>query len=627
MWQVGNGSPRPTAWRGDDGDYAFVDGHASTRWASFMTANGYPTFLTYIPSELRFGTSGLRGLVREMTDLEVYINACGFLDYLHQIGEVGSGDPIALAQDLRHIDPSSGLSSSPRIALAVTQAIRDAGLLVVNFGKVPTPALAYYAQKLDAATSKRPMPSIMVTGSHIPADRNGIKFYKQAGEVLKSDEAGILAAVKAVRTREYAKDEKQSIFDVDGMLKIASEAALVQRAAEAAYLQRYLSLFPDEKPLAGKRIVVHQHSAVGRDLLVRIFESLGATVIAAARSMAFIPVDTEDLREEDERLFRELSGRYAPDAIISTDGDGDRPIVVDEHGRFHRGDVLGIITAEFLGTAFAAVPVNTTDALDKWVQQCRPAMVVEKTRIGSPYVIAAMQRAITDGAISAVAWEANGGFLTGTDFTVNGHLLSALATRDAVLPILAALLSAVRRGIPVSQLFDELPKRATCSGLLDDFPLATSKAVLTRFSPGDASVIDAFFDESTVTVTRMDNDKTAADISDPSADGLLAIQQSIQHDFSAADGFGSVVRLNYTDGVRVWFDNGDIIHIRPSGNAPQLRIYAVSDVAQRADAMVRLAILEPDGLLRRMERKLDRIGDPTSPPDAVPRVSETQVAK
>jgi phosphomannomutase len=92
---------------------------------------------------------------------------------------------------------------------------------------------------------------------------------------------------------------------------------------------------------------------------------------------------------------------------------------------------------------------------------------------------------------------------------------------------------------------------------------------------------------------------------------LLALRQSIQHNFSAADGFGSVIRLNYTDGVRIWFDNGDIAHIRPSGNAPQLRIYVVSDVAQRADDMVRLAIREPDGLFRQMERKLAETGAPT----------------
>ncbi len=54
-----------------DGDYSSVDGGANTRRTSLMTTNGYPTFLTYIPCELRFGTSGLRGLVREMTDLEV----------------------------------------------------------------------------------------------------------------------------------------------------------------------------------------------------------------------------------------------------------------------------------------------------------------------------------------------------------------------------------------------------------------------------------------------------------------------------------------------------------------------------------------------------------------------------
>jgi phosphomannomutase len=284
---------------------------------------------------------------------------------------------------------------------------------------------------------------------------------------------------------------------------------------------------------------------------------------------------------------------------------------VDEHGRFHRGDVLGIVTADFLGAAFAAVPINTTDALDRWVQQSRRAMVVEKTRIGSPYVIAAMQRAIAAGATGVVAWEANGGFLTGTDFTVNGRLLPALATRDAVLPILAALLSAARRGVSMSQLFDELPQRATCSGLLDDFPQSVSQAILVRFSPDDALVIDAIYDDSTVTVTRMDNDEMAARTPDPLTNELLALRQSIQHNFSAADGFGSVIRLNYTDGVRIWFDNGDIAHIRPSGNAPQLRIYVVSDVAQRADDMVRLAIREPDGLFRQMERKLAETGAPT----------------
>jgi len=54
--------------------------------------------------------------------------------------------------------------------------------------------------------------------------------------------------------------------------------------------------------------------------------------------------------------------------------------------------------------------------------------------------------------------------------------------------------------------------------------------------------------------------------------------------------------------VRVHFHNGDVAHIRPSGNAPQLRIYANSDSQARADQIVELGLREPDGILRQLER-------------------------
>ena len=55
------------------------------------------------------------------------------------------------------------------------------------------------------------------------------------------------------------------------------------------------------------------------------------------------------------------------------------------------------------------------------------------------------------------------------------------------------------------------------------------------------------------------------------------------------------------DGVRIYFANGDIAHIRPSGNAPQLRLYACADTQARADEIVATGIREPDGILRRLE--------------------------
>ena len=62
------------------------------------------------------------------------------------------------------------------------------------------------------------------------------------------------------------------------------------------------------------------------------------------------------------------------------------------------------------------------------------------------------------------------------------------------------------------------------------------------------------------------------------------------------------MRINVLDGVRVHFHNGDVAHIRPSGNAPQLRIYANSDSQARADRIVELGLHEPDGILRQLER-------------------------
>ncbi|MBK8696768.1 MAG: hypothetical protein IPN17_32020 [Deltaproteobacteria bacterium] len=44
-----------------------------------------------------------------------------------------------------------------------------------------------------------------------------------------------------------------------------------------------------------------------------------------------------------------------------------------------------------------------------------------------------------------------------------------------------------------------------------------------------------------------------------------------------------LARVNVLDGVRAYFRNGDVAHLRPSGNAPQLRIYANRASQERAD--------------------------------------------
>ena len=139
-----------------------------------------------------------------------------------------------------------------------------------NAGRIPTPALISHAITQQSA-------GVMVTGSHIPFDRNGIKINKSVGEVLKSDEAGIIGAVERVRADEYARSAAASLFDAGGMLTRAPDLPPLDGAAEAAYARRYVNCF-DRGSLAGMRVLVYQHSAVGRDLLPRILRELGAAV-------------------------------------------------------------------------------------------------------------------------------------------------------------------------------------------------------------------------------------------------------------------------------------------------------------------------------------------------------------
>ncbi len=523
------------------------------------------------PVRLTFGTSGLRGLVVDMTDREVYLNTAGFVRFLEAQGELPPGAPLAIGEDLRARCTASSLESSPRIARAVAKACADAGHPVIHCGRLPTPALAYWASIDAPQRGKAPMPAVMITGSHIPSDRNGVKFYKLRGEVLKSDEPAILAAVTAAREAHAALEDDP--FDADGWLRVPAPSVPVTPAAKDAYLTRYLDAFGRDRPLDGCRLVLFEHSAVGRDLIAELLESLGAELVRTGRTDGFVAIDTEDLGPEPLARFAALVREHDASALISTDGDSDRPLLIDEQGRFHRGDLLGLVTALQLGVREAAVPVSTNDAVDLHAAALaaagEPGLAITKTRIGSPWVIAAMQAAEAGGGGPIAGWEANGGFLLGSDLPMGAGTLKALPTRDAVLPLLAVLVGAARAGVPVSALFDALPARAATAALIDGVPPERSRAVIASLIP------------------QGEPDHTA-----------------IADAFAPLDGLGAVAWSDTTDGLRVGFASGEILHLRPSGNAPQLRCYAVADSRERAETLLDGALRGEESVVRAL---LDRI--------------------
>ncbi|MGL4895556.1 MAG: phosphomannomutase, partial [Shewanella sp.] len=345
-------------------------------------------------------TSGARGLVVDFTPEVCAAFTHAFVAVLRQ---KFAPKQLALAIDNR--------PSSYAMAKACAAALLQVDIEPIYYGVIPTPALAYQAMQ-DG------MPCIMVTGSHIPFDRNGLKFYRPDGEITKVDELAILAAE----------------VEFENLL-VLPELIASPRAAKS-YCARYVSLFTTDM-LVGKRIGIYEHSSAGRELYAPLFKSLGAEVVRIDRSDHFVPIDTEAVGEEDKAKARLWSAKYQLDAIFSTDGDGDRPLVADEKGEWLRGDILGLLCASALHIEALAIPVSSNTI----IASCGRFNTVQLTKIGSPYVIAEFSQ-LAKKYQRVAGFEANGGFLLGSDIEVNYQRLAALPTRDAVLPFLMLLVAA-----------------------------------------------------------------------------------------------------------------------------------------------------------------------------------------
>jgi phosphomannomutase len=223
-----------------------------------------------------------------------------------------------------------------------------------------------------------------------------------------------------------------------------------------------------------------------------------------------------------------------------------------------------MVVAEYLGADSVVVPISCNDSIDRGPLA---ELLEPKTKIGSPHVVAGMAAARAKGRRVVCGWEANGGFLLGSDVVRGGATLRALPTRDAFLPLLGVLFAAHERNLALPALFAALPPRFSRAGLVRNFARANGRRIVETLSE---------------------------------AAGAARLPEF----FVAAEGFSGISRLDYTDGVRIIFENGDVAHFRPSGNADEFRMYAVADTAERAGYIVERGVAEPDGIVRRMERAL-----------------------
>jgi phosphomannomutase len=376
---------------------------------------------------------------------------------------------------------------------------------------LPTPALAFYAQEQSA-------PAIMVTVSHIPFDRNGLKFYRHDGEISKADEQAILDAPASANYRS-----------------MPMALPTLHRAPMDSYVARYVNAF-EKKSLQGLRIGFYQHSSAGRDIFTDVLAQLGVEVVPLKRTDYFVPIDTEAVSAEDRKLAIDWASADRFDAIISTDGDADRPLISDERGNWLRGDIVGLLCARTLGITQVVAPVNCISSIEATGE----FSVVLRTRIGSPYVIAGMEQLEQFDGLHA-GFEANGGFLLGSEVSLGNANLTALPTRDALLPILALLRLSLKSGKKLSEIVNALPQRFSESFRITEFPPSRSAALITALKENMSLVLKLL-----------------------NPDAL------------------SITSINTVDGIRAQFNDGDIVHVRPSGNAPEFRCIAESTTSEKA---------------------------------------------
>lgn len=464
-------------------------------------------------SGIKFGTSGARGLVVDFTPEVCTAFTISFLDAMKQKFTFSK---IAIAMDNR--------PSSPTIAKTICGVVESYGLEVEFYGVLPTPALALQAMSYQ-------IPSIMITGSHIPFDRNGIKFYRPDGEITKEDESEILNCSKP-------------------MVSVNDILPEVNKIALDTYFNRYKNYF-GENCLNNLKIGIYEHSSAGRDLYSELFTFLGAQVISLGRSDQFIPIDTEAVSQEDKDRGKVWSKEYNFDAIFSTDGDGDRPLIADENGDWLRGDIVGLLTSQLLGIEVLAVPVSCNTAIEKsgYFKQ------VLRTKIGSPYVIEAFDK--LQSFNSYAGFESNGGFLLGSKLEKDGNILDALPTRDALLPFVVLMSQVVKQHVTLSKFVNNVPQRFTSSDRIQDFPTANSLKLIEKGVSNPSAMLESL--------------------------GIKDVK---------------VLEVNQTDGARFILDNDVIIHLRPSGNAPELRCYVETNNQIDSDNLVKqvLTIIREIGL-------------------------------
>jgi phosphoglucosamine mutase len=353
-----------------------------------------------------FGTDGVRGVYGEdLTD-----------DLACRLGHAavtvlgGEHPRLLIGRDTR--------ASGPALERALSSGIVAAGGVALTAGVMPTAGVAHLVVDLGVTAGA------VISASHNPARDNGIKFFGPDGmKVADEIEDAIEAALDGAGDPDAAPEE---VLDAD---------------------ERYERfLLEGVPPLHGMRIVVDCANGAASNVAPEVYRRAGADVTAL-----FCDPDGTNINDgcgstHPEVLQRAVVERGAH-LGIAHDGDADRMLAVDAHGRLVDGDqLLGIcaLDAKERGALLGGAVVTTAMAnigLRRAMATAGIALI--ETQVGDRYVLKALQE--------------NGLVMGGEQ---SGHILflDRHSTGDGILTALRVLSVIERTGRSLDDLAGRIPR-------------------------------------------------------------------------------------------------------------------------------------------------------------------------
>lgn len=279
--------------------------------------------------------------------------ARAFIAWLLRHGYAKEGDvTLAIGTDSR--------LSGPALKKAFIDGAVGAGATINDCGLASTPAMF-----MTTVDKESPVDGgVMITASHLPYNRNGIKFFTHNGGLEKADIAEILDIAAKGETAP-AKDGGQC-NETDFMSRY--------KAHLEDYIRKGVNAADYEHPLAGLHIIVDAGNGNG-GFFVDVLNNLGAET----RGSQFIEPDgrfpNHIPNPEDKKAMASICGAVVnnkADLGVIFDTDVDRSAIVDRNGDpINRNALIALISAVILREHPGSTVVTdsvTSDGLGEFIK-------------------------------------------------------------------------------------------------------------------------------------------------------------------------------------------------------------------------------------------------------------------